>query len=202
MIDDIRAFVAFNLDLRTTRRVADLQKRVHDTLGPRSGQLRWVPPANLHVTVKFLGAIDPSLTVAIRDALRPVAATTRTFRVRARGLGAFPDTTGPKVLWLGSEADSGLLDGLAAAVDTALLGIGLPREKRKFHAHVTLARVKDPAALGLPAIFEQVGPTDCGDSPVSELVVYRSETKPSGAEYEALERIPLAPRGQDGSRHL
>ena len=88
------------------------------------------------------------------------------------------------------------------AVDGALLGIGLPREKRKFHAHVTLARVKDPAGLELPALFEQVGPTDCGDSPVGELVVYRSETKPSGAEYEALERIPLAPRGQDGSRHL
>lgn len=201
MIDDIRAFVAVNLDLRTTRRVADLQKRVHDALGPRSQQLRWVPPANLHVTVKFLGSIDRSLSVAIRDALRPLAAATRSFRVRARGLGAFPDTTTPKVLWVGTDAEGGALEGLANAVDGALLGIGLPKEKRKFHAHVTLARVKDAGGLGLPALFEQVGPTDCGDSPVGELVVYRSETKPSGAEYEALERIPLAPRGQDGTRH-
>lgn len=198
-MDEIRAFVAVSLDLRTTRRVADLQRRAHDALGPRSSQLRWVPPTNLHVTLKFLGAIDAAVVPAIRDALRPVAAATRTFRVRARGLGAFPDLAAPKVLWVGTESDGGALDALATAIDGALLGIGFPKEKRKFHAHLTLARVKDPAGLALPALFEQLGPSECGDSPVSELQVYRSETKPSGAEYEALERIPLAPRGQEGT---
>jgi len=199
VISEVRAFLAVNLDLRATRRVADLQAKVHEALGARSTQLRWVPPTNLHVTMKFLGAIDAQLVAAIRDAIRPVAAKTRAFRVRARGLGAFPDVASPKVVWIGAEAEGGALDALAVAIDDALLGIGFPKEKRKFHAHLTLARVKDAAGLGLGAAFEQVGPADCGDSVVSEVVVYRSETKPSGAEYEALERIPLAPRGQEGT---
>jgi 2'-5' RNA ligase len=197
-MEEVRTFVAVSLDLRATRRVADVQAKVHQTLGPRSAQLRWVPPTNLHVTVKFLGAIDAQLVAAIRDAIRRVAAKTRTFRVRAKGLGAFPDALSPKVLWLGVEAEGGALDALSAAIDDALHGIGFPKEKRKFHAHLTLARVKDAAGLALGAVFEQVGPADCGDSAVSEVVVYRSDGKPSGAEYEALERIPLAPRGQEG----
>ena len=199
MIEEVRAFVAVNLDLRTTRRVADLQRRVHETLGPRSQQLRWVPPANMHVTLKFLGAIEAQLAGAIRDALRPTAAATRTIRVRARGLGAFPDAASPRVLWVGAESEAGALEALAAAVDLALVGIGLAREKRKFHAHLTLARVKDPAGLALASTFEQIGPADCGDGTVGELVVYRSDTKPGGAEYEALARIPLAPRGPEGA---
>lgn len=199
MMGEVRAFVAVNLDLRTTRRVADLQKRAHDALGPRSAQLRWVPPPNLHVTLKFLGSIDAQLVPAIRDAIRPVAAATRPFRVRARGLGAFPDMASPRSLWVGTDAEGAALDALAAAIDGALLGIGLPKEKRKFNAHMTIARVKDPAGLALPALIEQIGPTDCGDCTVGEVVVYRSETKPSGSEYEALERIALAPRGQEGT---
>lgn len=199
MIEEVRTFLAVSLDLRATRRVADLQAKLHQALGPRGAQLRWVPPTNLHVTLKFLGAIDAQLVAAIRDAIRPVAAKTRTFRVRAKGLGAFPDLAAPKVVWLGVEAEGGALDALAAAIEDALHGIGLPKEKRKFHAHLTLARVKDAAGLALGATFEQLGPADCGDSPVSEVVVYRSDTKPSGAEYEALERIPLAPRGQEGT---
>jgi 2'-5' RNA ligase len=195
VIDEVRAFIALNLDLRTTRRVADLQAKLHQALGPKSAQLRWVPPTNLHVTMKFLGAIDAPLVTAIRDAIRPIAAKTRTFRARARGLGAFPDLTSPRVLWLGTDAEGGAIDGLAAAIEDALHGIGIAKDKRKFHAHVTLARVKDAGGLSLGALFEQVGSSDCGDGPVSEVVVYRSDTKPSGAEYEALERIPLAPRG-------
>lgn len=200
-IDEVRAFVAVNLDLRATRRVAELQAKVHQALGPKSALLRWVPPPNLHVTMKFLGSIDAQLVAAIRDAVRPLAAKTRAFRVRPRGLGAFPDLTAPKVLWLGAEAEGNALDALAAGIEDALHGIGFAREKRKFHAHLTLARVKDASGLALGTVFEQVGPTDCGDGTVSEVVVYRSETKPGGAEYEALERIALAPReGTGGSR--
>lgn len=199
MIEEVRAFVAVNLDLRTTRRVADLQARVHQALGAKGAQLRWVPPPNLHVTLKFVGAIDAQLVAAIRDAIRPVAAATRAFRVRTKGLGTFPDAQSPKVLWVGTESEGGALETLAAAIDEALVGIGIPREKRKFHPHLTLARVKDGAGLALASVLDPLAPADCGDCTVSEVVVYRSETKPGGAEYEALERIPLAPRGQEGT---
>jgi RNA 2',3'-cyclic 3'-phosphodiesterase len=192
MIDEIRVFLGVNLDLRTTRRVADLQKRLHDGMAERARALRWVPPTNLHVTLKFLGAIDAPLVNAIRDALRPVLGTRRPFRVRARGLGAFPDTTAPQVVWAGVDDETGALGVLSATVDEQLLGVGFSREKRKFHPHVTLARVKSHEGLGLAEAFAAVGPVDCGESPISEVVVYRSDSVRSGVEYQALERLPLA----------
>lgn len=200
MIGVVRVFLGVNLDLRTTRRVADVQKRLFDAMGERAKQLRWVPPTNLHVTMKFLGGIDPPLVGAIRDALRTGLSARRSFRVRARGLGVFPDAAAPKVVWLGVEDDSGSLVGLAAEIDERLLGIGFAKEKRRFHPHVTLARVKSGEGLGLEETFAALGPTECGESSITEVVVYRSDNVKSGVEYQALERLALAARAsREGS---
>jgi 2'-5' RNA ligase len=194
MIGEIRVFLGVNLDLRTTRRVADVQKRLHEAMGEKAKELRWVPPTNLHVTLKFLGAIDAPLVNAIRDALRANLASRRSFRVRARGLGAFPDVASPKVVWLGVDDDSGSLAALAGEIDEKLLGIGFEKEKRRFHAHVTLARVKSSEGLGLEEAFAALGPAECGESQITDVVVYRSDNVRSGVEYQALERLALAAR--------
>ena len=93
------------------------------------------------------------------------------------------------------------LAALARAVDDAYYELGLPREAREFHGHVTLGRVRE-AGGPLRAITPAM--TDCGQAMVTEVVLYRSDLLRQGAEYLCLARHTLgtAPQesGQDPGR--
>lgn len=141
---------------------------------PRPG-LRWVPPENWHVTLRFLGRADPDEAARALDRL--VA-------------GPAEAVVGPAVTTLGRAVvclPVAGLDRLAAAVVTATAGVGQPPEDRRFTGHLTLARRKGRAAVptGTPfsARFE-----------VDEVALVASDTRPSGAEYRTLRRWPLTPR--------
>ena len=145
---------------------------------------------NLHVTLKFLGQIDPARVDAIADGLAAVAARMAAFDLDVRGLGAFPTATRPRVLWVGLQPAAALAE-LAREVDATLGALGLPRESRPFAAHVTLGRVRESrrnpslaAALARPA--------DCGRLPVTRVSLMRSELNPRGARYTELTSVVLA----------
>ncbi len=108
---------------------------------------------------------------------------------KAAGLGAFPSLTRPNVLWIGVVAPS--LAALQRDVEGALVDLGLDPEERAFHPHVTVGRVKEsrPGQSDLTALWS--GDVDCGSSPLSEIIVYESKTRSSGAEYIARARVPL-----------
>ena len=145
-----------------------------------------------HLTLKFLGEIDParvpSLAGALREALRGVPA----FSVTLEGVGAFPSSERPRVVWAGlTEGRDGVV-GLAARVEAAAESAGFPRESRPFAPHVTLLRVRGPRDLA--AAHRLLGELDgqrFGTSVVSEVVLYKSELRPEGPIHRALERFPL-----------
>jgi 2'-5' RNA ligase len=149
-----------------------------------------VAETNLHVTLKFLGQIDPARVDAIADALASAAARTAAFDLDVRGLGAFPTANRPRVLWAGLEPAAPLA-ALAREVDATLGALGLPRESRPFAAHVTLGRVREgrrnPALA--PALAR---PADCGRLPVTRISLMRSELNPRGARYTELTSVLLA----------
>ena len=138
----IRAFIAVNLSLPTIRAVGDFQKSLRQSLG-QGAPITWVPTANLHLTLKFLGDIEAETAEAIGDVLGRRVANRSPFEVRARGAGAFPDPQRPRVLWVGLEDNAGALVTLAADVERWMEDLGHPREVRPFTPHLTLGRVKD-----------------------------------------------------------
>lgn len=157
--------------------------------------VRWVPAENLHVTLKFLGHIPDGRVAPVRVALRHVGVQAAPFTVGARGLGVFPTPRRARVVWVGLEAPE--LGVLAGRVDDAMAAVGFPRESRTFTPHITIGRVKDPRGWGgvLEAIASY-GAQPFGDSRIDEIVLYRSELRPQGPLYTALERVPLgASRG-------
>ncbi|MBI3541721.1 MAG: RNA 2',3'-cyclic phosphodiesterase [Deltaproteobacteria bacterium] len=182
-----RLFVAVNLAAEVNARIAS---RV---LAPGTAAVdgvAWVKAENLHVTVKFLGATDPALVPAIEEALRGSAAALP-FELVARGTGAFPSRARPRVLWVGIDDPVGALARLAADVENRLAALGFARETRRYSPHLTVARVKSARPPALDA-FDACRTTDFGSSLTRELVLYESQTLPTGARYVPL-RVIRAP---------
>ena len=163
-----------------------------ERLRPHAADVAWVAPANLHVTVKFLGQIDEKRVFAVAAAVRDAAAGHRAFTLRVAGLGAFPTPRRPRVIWAGLADAGGSLARLAGSVDAAVAALGVPAETRPFAAHVTLGRVRESRRL--PDLAEALARgTAFGELGVDRVVLMRSELSPKGARYTELAALPLGP---------
>lgn len=150
----MRLFVAIQPDAATRAWLAVAQERLRENLTPWERELRWVAPETVHVTLSFLGEIaDPEPVAHALEACRWAAMTLRT-----GGLGVFPNSRRPSVLWagIGGEADAlAAFTRLQADVTQALLPFVRP-ERRAFSPHLTLARVKTGRDFR-PARLAQLG---------------------------------------------
>lgn len=180
----MRLFVAIEPPCALRGWVAEATRR----LEPLASGLRWVPPANAHLTLAFLGEQPAGRLEPLREAIRRAAARPA-FGLGFGGLGAFDSWRRARVVWLGVTDGAEELRALAAALKDGLERGGFPVEKREFSAHLTLARAREPralkalegAALASPAAIQ-----------VRELSLMRSHLDPKGARYEALWRCALS----------
>jgi len=178
----------------------DIPKDVRSSLAALVSNLRqacrnarWVRIEGLHVTLKFIGETSPEKAEAIKVALAAVPCRAP-ISINFRGLGFFPNDRRPRVLWAGIEARSELA-ALAAAVETSLAALAIPREERAFSPHLTLARFDPPRALdALHAAIEKAGPLEFGVATAKEFHLYQSVLKPGGAEYTRLATFSFARR--------
>jgi 2'-5' RNA ligase len=156
----------------------------------------WTRPENLHVTLKFLGSVAPDRLGELTEPLAAVARGCAVFPVAYAGVGAFPSLVRPATLWVGAEASA--LGPLARGVDEASARIGVAREERPFHPHVTLGRVRGHGnRRGRPprppetlrAALDAARVRAFGIVPARALVLFRSDTEPGGARYTPLARF-------------
>jgi RNA 2',3'-cyclic 3'-phosphodiesterase len=167
-------------------------ERLTTGLRARFPDARWTPPANQHITLKFLGAADADMLPDLIRICGDVGNTHTPGRVTFRGLGAFPNPRRAKVVWMGIDDPDGLLGGLAAALDDGLSGLGFAPEERAYTPHLTLARLKVPAPVGdLATVLPEL---DWKPIEIEHLSLYRSRLSSRGAVYELLEKFPLAAR--------
>jgi 2'-5' RNA ligase len=154
--------------------------------------LRFVPPANVHVTLKFLGETDEGLIPSIEEKLKTVADEHGLFTMKVNGAGAFPDVKRPRVIWAGVKEGRDELAELAEAVESGLEPLGFEPERRPFRGHITVARVKNPAAAkavgGIVAANEG---REFGSFDVKSFALVRSELKPDGAVYSDVREFGL-----------
>jgi 2'-5' RNA ligase len=189
----IRAFVA--VDLPDPLRVR-LGKEI-DRLARVVGRdvVRWVNPRGIHLTLKFLGDVDPSQIGEIMTTIRSAAAERAVFRVGVGGVGCFPGPRRPRVVWVGVEEASGTLARLQSDLEAGLGALGFAREDREFNPHLTLGRVRREArpveAAKLGAVLAGWPKEPLGEIEVREVTLFRSELKPSGAVYTQLGIVGL-----------
>jgi 2'-5' RNA ligase len=154
---------------------------------------RWVPVANQHVTMKFLGTTWPRLVDGVLERVGDVAAGHVPFETRVGELGAFPSPRRARVLWLSLEDPADRLARLAASLDEALAR-DFPAEKRPFRPHLTVARFEPPVRLedGLGRLAVESRPFD-----VAWLTLYRSHLQRPAPRYEAVATFPLGSAARD-----
>ena len=155
--------------------------------------IRWAPPENIHLTLKFLGEVTDDRIRELGDALARALADVGAFEIRLDGFGAFPSPRRPSVVWAGVERNPHL-EEVYERVEEALSGLGHPRETREFHPHLTLGRArKGTGPRQFAGLAERLGALSWTDTfGVDAVDVVRSELKPTGAEYDSLRRLELA----------
>ncbi len=150
-------------------------------------EFRWTPAENLHLTVRFIGSIEPSVVDAIADHLGELEL--QGFDLEPGELGTFKRGRLVRVVWLQLRAGAEQARELAARVEAECVRAGLEPEARPFQPHLTLARARarDGVALTpLPSI-----PTDLPPWRADELVLYSSHMGRAGAVYEPLRNLRL-----------
>ena len=180
----MRTFLGIGLPDGVRDAVASATARLRGLQAPVS----WTAPGNLHITLIFLGEIDPGQVPVIENAARAVASGSGPFSLTAEGVGAFPGTRYPRILWVGILEPLELVRQLQQNIQDALSGAGFPPEDRPFHPHITVGRVRGalPPAWGERFIGEFSG-RRFGVVPVSSFTLYESRPGPGGAVY-----IPLS----------
>lgn len=153
---------------------------------------RWAAPATWHVTLKFIGEAREAELGKIVAALDAVRARHATFHVTLGKFGAFPNLRAPRVLFFGVEMGVQPLAALAQDVDRSLEeAIGLDRETRDFHAHATVARIKEPLPRSITDLLAVVPPLSHPVTRVSTFDLMESRLGRTGAQYSVVKRFAL-----------
>jgi 2'-5' RNA ligase len=176
----IRLFTALALPAAVRERLALVR-------APLPGA-RWVPPDNMHVTLRFIGEVEPLVAAEIDAVLARITAPA--FDIRLAGLGTFGARGRVRALWAGVE-NSEPLARLQANIEAACVRAGLPPESRKFHAHVTLARCKNIRAAPAAEFVATHEGFDLSALPIDAFVLYSSRIGRSGAVYAPEAVYPL-----------
>ena len=183
----IRAFVAVDLEPQTVQKIAEAIVQ----LRPRIPGIRWLPPANFHLTLKFIGDIDEAKVEPIAAALERDLCPFSCFTINAKGLGVFPDLKRPRILWVGLVG--GELNALASRVEKALVPFGVSAERRAFTPHLTVGRWRQFNGSH-KELGDEIGNwsgRDFGRSNVGEVILFQSVLKPEGAVYRPLKTVAL-----------
>jgi 2'-5' RNA ligase len=156
---------------------------------------RVIPPGGWHLTLAFLGQVQPEMADEVVRVGEAAVAGVPPTRLRLEGAGTFPEgRRAARVLWAGIGGDAEVLVGLAAALAAAGKAAGLRSEERPLHPHLTLARFSTPAPVAPEALDLVAGAA--ADSPpweARELACYRSILGgPRGARYREVREFPLA----------
>ena len=186
----MRLFVAVHLPDEVRERLAVVQHRLQ---GVRA-DVSWVRPGNIHLTLKFLGEVEPARLDQIRTALEEVARASEPCEAAVSGVGSFGGRI-PRVVWAGITEGAEALTALAGRVDAAMAGIGFPRETRPFSPHLTLGRVRSSrnAAEFLAALRAEAR-ADFGRTPVAAFYLMESQLNPQGSIYTVVGSFPLGAR--------
>ncbi len=182
---NIRTFIALEIPETLKEKLSRFQEKILQN----SRGIRWVKPENIHLTLKFLGPTNEDTVGEISGILQQITQGKTRFPFHAEGLGAFPNTTNPKVIWAGIQSDRRLFS-LQKDLDKTLSSAGFPREKKSFNAHLTLGRVKDPRIKrDLRDMLDEYRHIDLGDYEFSRIVFYESDLQPSGPVYSILKAV-------------
>lgn len=184
----MRLFVALNPPAAERERIDAAVEPLRAARLP----VRWVGPAQRHLTLKFLGEVAEARVPEVTEAVEAAAATVPPFEVEWTAVGAFPSLRRPRVVWLG-VTPARELTALHEELERRFERLGFERENRDLAPHLTLGRAqrdaRPPELRDLERLAAQVA--FAGRVRFETLDLMRSRLRPTGAEYDVLRAAPL-----------
>ena len=188
----MRLFVAVEIAPAVAAAAVQLINSLRATamqLAPGS-RITWATADRLHITARFIGHVDLDTVEVIRQVLAPTL-DLRPFELMISGVGAFPPTGPPRVVWAGVTEGRQALTAIEALVSERLSGVGIAVEERPYNPHLTLARVRQAGGLRSAEWLEAVRDTSVGSTTVEAITLFESRLSPKGPTYVAIQRTGL-----------
>ncbi len=187
-IPPLRLFIAAEISDGLRNRIADATETVRSELEPA---VRWLPPANYHITLNFLGDVPDAELPNLEKLMTGVASGLSAVEVQAGGSGCFPTCRRPRVIYVGIEDPAAALSGWHKALGDAVHRLlGIPGEEKPFRGHITVGYARDRRPGDREQVQEAVrrigelAPT--GPEELTKIVLFRSTLGPGGAVHEPL----------------
>jgi RNA 2',3'-cyclic 3'-phosphodiesterase len=165
-----RLFVAIDLPESTRQLLASLDPHIRG--------VRWIDPAQMHLTLAFFGDVTDDIELALREKLGAIEFGA--FFLPVAGVGTFSAKGAPKIIWIGVGKAHPHLFQIHKRVQEAALAAGLEPELRPWHPHVTIARCQDVSAQSLRKFLQSNEDFDVGMIRVDAFHLYSSKLTPAG----------------------
>jgi RNA 2',3'-cyclic 3'-phosphodiesterase len=184
----MRTFIAIPLPDECRTLLDQMQQKLRSY----DADVRWVAISSIHLTLKFLGEVDPNIIPNLSESLVSDTRSQSSFPLRLHGMGCFPHQKNPRVIWCGIDGEITKLSQLQQQVEITCARFGFAPENRDFHPHLTLGRVNGKRNLQPLIECIKIG-TDLESSFTAERFnIYKSTLKPQGAAHSILKTIALS----------
>jgi RNA 2',3'-cyclic 3'-phosphodiesterase len=190
--EHFRLFMAIAMPEPVRDAILRVQRELQ-SLVPRD-VVRWTKPEQFHLTLRFLGDVAADRVEDLKQSAGAVGRGARALAVRAEGVGFFPNSRAPRVIWAGVHDGEGRLLELQRQIETAVAPLSPERGEKNFAGHVTLGRLKYPKPADIRDLVARAQTLEkrrFGEWTAQEVEIIRSESSPSGARYTTLARFPL-----------
>lgn len=172
----MRAFIAIDLPEKVKNKIAELE----NDLKKCDLAFKWVKPENIHLSLKFLGDINPEQVNKIKEVITKISAKFAAFKVNFNGFGFFPNQKKPRVFFININKEK-LLKNIASELEKELEMLNFEREN-KFKSHITLARIKN--FRNIESLREKIKNTQLDEVfPVNTITLYKSTLTEEGPIY-------------------
>jgi len=182
----LRAFIAIEIPPEIKKAIATEIANLRDSAGRA---VRWVATENVHLTLKFLGEVSPASVELLSQALQSECEQHDPFDISVGGLGSFPNSHRPRIIWIGLNIPPEL-NRLQHRLETATARMGYPAEDKPFSPHLTIGRVREQAAPAelnnIHSALEKTHVGSLGAFTAQAVHLFKSDLKPAGPVYTCM----------------
>lgn len=187
----MRCFVAIDIPKEIRAELVSLQRDLAGRVDVRRGDVKWVEPEGMHLTLKFLGEVPDSQVIDVCRVVQEVAERHEPFDLPIQEVGSFGGRSA-RVLWVGAGLDCPELLELQQDLEDEFELAGWPKEARQFSGHLTLCRIRNvKAGEKLGDAAKQYADYDLGVVRATEICVYESRLEQEGPIYTRMGRFTL-----------
>jgi 2'-5' RNA ligase len=187
----MRCFIAIDINEEVRAALGDLQQELGEKADVKKGDVKWVKPEAVHLTLKFLGEVKDAKVMEVCNIVKEVCGRHESFELDIEQVGHFGGKSA-RVVWVGTGAGSDSLKRLAEGLEGPLGAAGWPKEGRAFTGHLTICRVKrSSAGVKLARVSKEYKDFKAGTITAGSVSVYQSELTPKGPIYTVLGNFKL-----------